>query len=343
MSVTAVGAGGAEWQDFHERSLERVTALPGVEGAAFAWGVPLTGNAWPFRIEIEGFNPPNPNDAIVALPVRSVTSGYFDMLNQPVIVGRDFRNSDKPDTPQVAIVNETFVERYIDGGNAIGKNVWLRGNEEPPAEIIGVISDSITNDLTGAPEPEVYLPLWQASANSKHLVIRSMLPAEALAGSVRTVLQDIAPTVAIENIKTLDEIRGESLAGRNFAMQLLIGFAVIASVLTLGGVYSVLSLSVAARRREIAIRSAVGAERGRVLGLVMKQGIQMIVVGAAAGVIVSIALSRLLQSWLFGVDAIDPLTLLSATALFVLFALIACWVPARRASAIEPVEALRAE
>jgi putative ABC transport system permease protein len=126
-------------------------------------------------------------------------------------------------------------------------------------------------------------------------------------------------------------------------MQLLIGFAVIASVLTLGGVYSVLSLSVAARRREIAIRAAVGAERGRVLGLVMKQGMQMIVVGAAAGVIVSIALSRLLQGWLFGVDAIDPLTLLSATALFVLFALIACWVPARRASAIEPVEALRAE
>jgi len=197
--------------------------------------------------------------------------------------------------------------------------------------------------LTGAPEPEVYLPLWQASANSKHLVIRSRLPVEALAGSVRTVLHDILPTVAIDGIKTLDQIRGESVAGRNFAMQLLIGFAVIACVLTLGGVYSVLSLTVTARRREIAIRSAVGAERARVLGLVMKQGIRMITAGAAAGLIVSTALSRLLQSWLFGVDAIDPLTLFAATALFILFALLACWVPAQRASAIEPVEALRAE
>jgi putative ABC transport system permease protein len=340
MSVTAVGA---EWQDFHERSLERVAALPGVEGAAFAWGVPLTGNAWPSRIEIEGFNPPNPNDAFVALPIRSVTSGYFDMLNQPIVSGRDIRNDDKSDTPPVAIVNETFVDRYFDGGNAIGKNIWPRGREAPPAEIVGVISDSVTNDLTAAPEPEVYLPLWQASANSKHLVIRSRLPVEALAGSVRTVLQDISPTVAIESIKTLDQIRSESVAGRNFAMQLLIGFAVIASVLTLGGVYSVLSLSVTARRREIAIRAAVGAERTRVLGLVMKQGLRMIGVGAAAGIVVSVVLSRLLQSWLFGVDAIDPLTLLSATALFVLFALVACWVPAQRASAIEPVEALRAE
>lgn len=339
MSVTAVSGE----QQFHELALERVTSLPAVEAAAFAWGVPLTGNAWPARIDIEGYDPPDPTDAVVALPLRSVTGGYFDMLNQPVLVGRDFRTSDRQGAPPVAIVNETFVERYLGGGNAIGKGIRPAGSDNPPFEIIGVIGDGRTNDLTMAAEPEVYLSLWQAGAFSKHLVVRSMASREVVANGVRAALRDIAPTVAIENIKTLDEIRGESLASRNFAMQLLIGFAVIACVLTLGGVYSVLSLSVAARRREIAIRSAVGAERGKILNLVMRQGLKMILVGAAAGVLVSIAVSRLLQTWLFGVDAIDPATMLGATVLFVVVALIACWAPAHRASTIAPVEALRSD
>lgn len=166
---------------------------------------------------------------------------------------------------------------------------------------------------------------------------RLLLPLLAAAGHQRE------PTVAIDNVKTLDEIRGESLASRNFAMQLLIGFAVIACLLTLGGIYSVLSLSVTARRREIAIRSAIGAERGRILNLVMRQGLAMTVSGALIGIIVSIALARGLQSWLFGVDATDPGTVLGATAIFIVVASIACWAPARRAATIEPVEALRAE
>jgi putative ABC transport system permease protein len=341
MSVTSVDG---EWQDFHERALEQVSALPAVEGAAFAWGVPLTGNAWPSRIQIEGYNPQDSDDGYVAIPVRSVTGGYFDLLNQPVLVGRGFRTGDRQNAPPVSIVNEAFVERYLGGGNAIGKSLWPRGRDNGPAfEIVGVIADSRTDDLTAAAEPEVYLSLWQAGAFSKHLVVRSMASPEVIAGGVRAALRDIAPTVAIESVKTLSEIRGESLASRTLAMQLLIGFATIACLLTLGGVYSVLSLSVAARRREIAIRSAVGAERGRILGLVMQQGLRMIVIGAAAGVLVSIALSRLLQTWLYGVAAIDPATLVGASALFVVVALIACWAPAYRASTIEPVEALRAE
>jgi putative ABC transport system permease protein len=340
MSVTAVDG---DLQDFHERALERVAALPGVEGAAFAWGVPLTGNAWPTQLEIEGYAPPDPTDAVVSLPLRSITSGYFDMLNQPVIVGRDFRVDDRGGAPPVAIVNEAFVDRYFGGGNAIGKNLRRSGSDAPPFSIIGVIGNSRTNDLTAAATPEVYLSFWQAGAFSKHLVVRSAAPPDVIAGGVQAALRDIAPTVAVENIKTLDEIRGESLASRTFAMELLIGFAVIGCVLTLGGVYSVLSLSVAARRREIAIRSAVGAERGRILNLVIRQGLRLLVIGAVAGVVVAIAASRVLQTWLFGVEAFDPLTLLGATCLFIALGLIACWAPAYRASTIEPVEALRAQ
>lgn len=341
MSVTAIG--GEDYIAFHEQAIDRVTSLPGVEAAAFAWGVPLTGNSWPGRIEVQDFNPPNPNDGFVSLPLRSVTSGYFNMLNQPVLVGRDFRSSDRQGAPQVAVVNETFVERYIAGGNAIGKRIWTNGRENPPTEIVGIISDSRTNDLTAAPEPEVYLPLYQRSANSKHLVIRSALPPESLAGSVRLALQDLLPTVAIESVKTLESIRGDSLANRTFAMQLLTGFAVIACALTLGGVYSVLSLSVATRRQEIAIRSTVGAERGRILQLVLNQGMRLIIIGTGAGVIVSVALARVLQTWLYGVAAMDFVTVLGAVSLFAIFAAIACWVPAYRASTIEPVEALRSE
>lgn len=341
MSVTAVDG---QWQDFHLRALEQVSALPVVEAAAFAWGVPLTGNAWASRIDVEGYESPDGVDSTIALPTRSVTGGYFDMIGQPVVVGREFRSDDVPNAPQVAIVNQTFVDRYLGSGNAIGKTVWPRGrNAGVQASIVGVIADSRTNDLTAVAEPELYLSLWQAQAFSKHLVVRSSAAPEVVANSVRAALREIAPTVAIENVKTLDEIRGESLASRNFAMQLLIGFAVIACALTLGGVYSVLSLSVAARRREIAIRSAVGAERGRILNLVMQQGLRMILVGAVIGVVVSIALSRLLQSWLFGVGSTDPLTILGAIALFVVVALLACFAPAHRASTIEPVEALRAE
>jgi putative ABC transport system permease protein len=340
MSVTAVDG---DWGDFHERALERVASLPGVEAAAFAWGVPLTGNSWSSRLEIEGYAPPDPNDAVVSLPLRSVTTGYFDMLNQPVIVGRDFRTDDRGDAPPVAIVNETFVDRYLGGGNAIGKEIRRSGTDAPPYSIIGVIGDSRTDDLTAAATPEVYLSLWQAGAFSKHLVVRSTASPDVTAGSVQAALRDIAPTVAVENVKTLDEIRGESLASRNFAMELLIGFAAIGCVLTLGGVYSVLSLSVTARRREIAIRSAVGAERGRILHLVIRQGLRLLVVGAVAGVLVSFAVSRLLQTWLYGVEAFDPVTLIGATVLFVVVGLIACWAPAYRASTIEPVEALRAQ
>lgn len=340
MSVTAVDG---DWQDFHQRALDQVSALPGVEGAAFAWGVPLTGNAWPGRIVVDGFFPPDGGDPTLSIPMRAVTSGYFDLLDQPVTVGRDFRRSDASDAPLVAVVNEAFVERYLGGGNAIGERVRARGDDGPVTEIVGVIGNTRTNDLSQTAEPEIYFPLWQQQAFSKHLVVRSSVAPDAVAANVARALRDIAPTVAIENIKTLDEIRGESVATRTFAMQLLIGFAVIACVLTLGGIYSVLSLSVAARRREIAIRSAVGAERKRILNLVMGQGLKMIVGGAIVGMIASLVLSSLLRSQLFGVDAFDPVTLLVAMLLFVLVGLIACWAPAHRASRIDPVDALKSE
>ncbi len=338
MSVTSVEG---DWADFHHRALERVARLPGVENAAFAWGVPLTGNNWPAGVEIEGQAPAaRPSDRI-AMPLRSVTPDYFRLLGQTIVQGRDVRTGDNREAPSVAVVNQAFVERYFPDRNPIGRKIWSRGRENDPTEIIGVVSDGRTNDLTKTAEPEIYLSLWQAGAYSKHLVVRTASDPRTVAAAVQRELRDVNPAVAVENVKTLQQIRGESLASRSFAMQLLIGFAAVGSLLTLVGIYGVLSLSIASRGREIAIRSAVGAEARDVLKLVFGEGFRLIAGGVAVGVLAAIALSRVLQALLFEVSPTDPLTLSAVAAAFVAVGLSACWGPARRAVKADPLEALR--
>ena len=354
MTVTAVDG---NWFDFHERALERVAELPGIEGAAFAWGVPLTGNSWPGRIEIEGFAPAAVDDNSVAVPIRAVTAGYFSLLGQAIEEGRDFRSTDRlpppnpaaPNTPpdpttftRVAVVNRAFAEEYFGGAGAIGKKVWgLQGTNRVPMDVVGVVSDSRTTDLARQPEPEVYVPLLQQQAFSKHLVIRTTESQTAIVGVVERELKAILPTVAVEYAETLEQIRDRSLGSRTFAMRLLVGFAIVAVLLTLTGIYSVLSLMVTARRRELAIRAAVGADAQNIVGLVLRSGLTLVGAGILAGVAVSLALSRVLQAMLFEVGPADPLTLAAAAVAFVAVALLACTLPAARAARVHPAEALK--
>ncbi len=343
MTVTAVQG---DWNNFHTVALERVSALAGVQRAAFAWGVPLTGNNWPGRVEIEG-QPPiaKPTDA-VPLPVRSVTPGYFDILGIQILDGRDFRNSDansNKGAARVAIVNRAFADRYFPGTSAIGKKLWQNGRQQTPTEIVGVVANSRTDDLTRAPEPELYLSLWQAGAFSKDLIVRTATDPRALMTAIQTALRAVDPTVAIENVRTLEQVRDNSVATRTFAMQLLVGFSIVASVLTLVGVYGVLSLTVASRRREIAVRSAVGASGRDIRNLVFADALRLIAGGVAAGVVAAIVLSRGLTSFLFDVTPTDVPTLVAVGVLFASVALAACWMPTRRAARIDPLEALRSE
>lgn len=339
MSVTAVQG---DWADFHERAIERVAALPGVEGVAFSWGVPLTGNNWPTSVEIEGVSLDDPRLRI-PIAMRAATTGYFELLGQTMTEGRDFRRSDAGDGAPVVIVNQAFVDRYLSGAAPLARRVWHRGPNQPPAQIVGVVSSGRTNGLDTAAEPEIYAPLWQAQAFSKHLVVRTTSAPEPAMASVLRELREIAPTVAVESLKTLDQVRDESLASRTFAMRLLVGFAAIATVLTLVGIYSVLSLSVTARRRELAVRSAVGAERGALLRLVLREGLRLAVGGVIVGLALAVALAQVLRTLLFEVAPWDPLTLLGAGALFAGVAMVACWLPAHRASRVDPVEALKSE
>jgi putative ABC transport system permease protein len=337
-TVTAVNG---DWFRFHHLALERVATISGVQKVAFAWGVPLTGNNWPGEVEIEGQPALNNASDRIAIPLRSVTPGYFELLGQTISDGRDFRSSDTRDATGVAVVNQAFVDRYFPHANPLGKKIWGNGRQKPAVTIIGVVGDARTQDLTKAAEPEVYLPLWQAQAFSKDLVVRTTADPRSVMAAVQRELRAVDPTVAVENVKTLDEIRSESLASRTFAMQLLVGFSLVGSVLTLVGIYSVLALSVASRRREIAIRAAVGADRRHIRNLVFAEGFRLIAGGVILGTAAALLLSRVLQSFLFGVGATDPLTFLGVGLLFAAVALLACWVPVRRASTVDPIEALR--
>jgi putative ABC transport system permease protein len=342
MSVTDVGD-FSTWGSFHRQALDRVAAIPGVQYAAFAWGVPLTGNNWPAKLDIEGQPAAVKESDKIALPMRAVTPDYFKLMSVPLVDGREFRSTDDNKAPNVAIVNQAFVHRFFPNGDAIGRKLWFGPRDKPGIVIVGEIANGRTDDLTQQASPEVYLPLWQANAFSKHLVVRTTADPRTVVAAVEHEVRSVDPTAAIENVKTLDQIRDESLASRTFAMHLLPGFSVVGSVLTLVGIYGVLTLSVASRRRELAIRSAVGAQQSHIRKLIFGEGFRLIAGGVLAGAVLSIIVSRVLQSFLFEVQPSDPATYLVVGILFVAVGLLACWVPVRRAEKVDPLEALRYE
>ena len=247
------------------------------------------------------------------------------------------------------MVNQAFADRYFPHGQALGRKFWMGGHTYPDGSpnpggaIVGVVANARTDDLAQAPEPEIYLSLWQARAFSKDLVVRTSGDPRAVMANIERELHAVDPTAAVENVKTFDQIREGSLASRTFAMNLLVGFSIVGSVLTLVGLYGIISLSVTSRRRELAIRAAVGAEQRHIHHLILGEGFRLIAGGVIAGLAIALIASRVLKSLLFGVAPADPLTLLGVGAVFAVVAMLACWVPTRRAGKVSPLEALRYE
>jgi putative ABC transport system permease protein len=265
------------------------------------------------------------------------------MLGLPLIAGRDFRSNDVGDAPPVAIVNQAFADRYFPGTAPLGKKVWLSGPDRPHNTIVGVVADGRTEDLTRGAAPEIYGSFWQYAALSKHLLIRTEVEPLSMASAVQSALREVDPHSAVEHVKTFDQIRDDSLAGRTFAMRLLVGFAGVGCLLTLVGIYGVLSLTVASRRHEIAIRTAIGAERRDIRTLIVSDGLRLIAGGVAAGLAGALVLSRVLRSFLYEVEPNDPATLIAVAMLFIGVALLACWAPTRRATRVDPMKTLRCE
>jgi putative ABC transport system permease protein len=342
MSVAALQ--GDAWQRFHTDTLERVSALPGVRRAAFAWGLPLTGNNSPATLAVVGGDDAATLADQISVPVRAVTPDYFAAMDIGLSEGRVFRESDNHGTPPVAIVNRAFAYRYFPAAQALGRSLrYVDGDDRPTLEIVGIVSDMRTHALNEAAEPEVYLPLWQNRAISKHLVIRTDGDPMAVAGRVREAIHAVDPTAAVENVKTMSDVREESVASRVFAMRLLVGFSAVATLLALVGLYGVLSLSVGSRVKEMAVRKAIGAQRTQIVSLVLTEGARLIVAGVALGIVLALVVGRVFRSLLFGVQPTDPMTLAGAATLFALLALATCAVPAWRAARVNLMDALRHE
>jgi predicted permease len=257
--------------------------------------------------------------------------------------GRGFRPSDNSEAPPVAVVNETLAGRYFPKANPIGRKVRFVGDTNRTIEVVGIVSDIRTEGLSQRAEPEIYFPFWQGGAFSKHLIVRTASDPRALAGLVKRELRSVDPTAAVEHVKTMEDIRRESVAPRTFAMRLLVGFSLAASCLALVGIYGVLSLSVGARTKEIAVRMAIGARGHEILGLVLGEGLRLIVLGVVLGAILALSLGRILETFLFEAKPTDPITLGGPALLFTAIALLACWVPACRAARVDPMVALRYE
>jgi putative ABC transport system permease protein len=344
LALTVTAMQRATWKDFHTRALERVAAIPGVSSVAFAWGLPLTGNKWPAEMEIPGQSSSSRLTDRVQLPIRAITPGYFEVMGIALSEGRSFRPSDDENAPRVAVINAALQRRYFAGVNAIGRTLRFAGNTtNPPIEIVGIVSDTRTEALSARAEPEIYLPLWQSTAFSKHMVVRTAGDPLALATRVRDGLHAVDPTSAVEHVTTMAEVRRQSTAARTFAMRLLSAFAVVATLLAVVGLYGVLALSVGARTKEIAVRKAIGAQRHQIVTLVLGEVARLMVVGLAVGTIAALAVGRFLGPFLFEVRPADPIALAAASALFVVAALIACYRPISRAGRVDLMEALRQE
>jgi predicted permease len=253
-----------------------------------------------------------------------------------MVSGREFTGRDTPDAPRAIIVNEAAARRYWPGQSPIGRKT-SRG------EVVGVVADSREKGLTQAPKPSIYLPLLQYYAPQLTLHARSASAPEALAGWLHRETQALDPMLPVYNVRTLAEQRDGSLYAERMAAALLTLFGLLASLLSAVGLYGVLSCAVSERTQEMGIRLAHGAQARDLIGLVVGEGMRLTAIGLVLGTGVALVLTRLIQSLLFGVSPTDPLTFVGIPVLLAGVALVACWIPARRATRMDPLSALRYE
>ena len=282
-------------------------------------------------------------DKSTTLQMRSVAPGFFETLRIRLVAGRLFKESDSKGSPKVAIINESMERRYFPGQNPLGKILRFGPKPDDQSQIAGVVADTRDVHLRAEPRPQVYLPMLQNPDPSIHLFVRTSAAPLALAAELRKAVWTIDKDQPVSRVQSMTEVIAESVAEPRFRTWLLGVFAAAGLTLTLVGIYGVVSYMAGQRTREIGIRVALGAQRGNVLRLVLGQGVRLAVSGAIAGVLGSLALTRLLKNQLFGIKSTDPATLISAAALMLLVALAACYVPARRATRVDPLVALRHE
>jgi predicted permease len=329
---------------FHE-VVPRVQELPGVKAVAIADNLPLTYDGNSFFIGIEG-RPDPPPDQRLDVVLRIAGPGYFSTMQIPFLKGRDLTEDDRPDTNRVVIISEKTAERYWPGEDPIGKRLkpGLASSDVPWRTVIGVVKDVRQNDFIATPKPEMYWSYQQVQDFPPNaLVIRTNIDPLSLAPSVRSAIWSIDKDQPVSEIRTMDEIVSQAIARQRFSMLLLGIFAAVALLLAAVGIYGVMSYSVAQRTREIGIRIALGAKRADVLKLIVTQGLRLVGLGLAIGLAAGFLLTRAMSSLLFGISATDPFTYLSISTVLLAVAMLASYLPALRATRVDPMLALRAQ
>jgi putative ABC transport system permease protein len=333
----------AQQSQFFQQVLARVGDLSGVEAAGIVDPLPLNNNMWQNIFTVEGHPPLAPGDRLIA-SARVVSAEYLRAMRIPLIRGRALSDRDDKAAPKVMLINETLARRFFPGEDPIGKLATPSLAPDLTCEIVGIVGDVKHQRLDAEAGPEFYVSYLQAPPTSASLVVRTTGgdPAAAVPG-IRNVVAQIDEEEPIADVRTMDDLLSESVASRRFNMLLLGAFAFIALVLAGIGVYGVMSYSVTQRRREIGIRVALGARANDVFKLVLGQGMLLASIGVAAGLAGAFAVTRIMASLLYGVSANDPLIFTCVPLLVGAIALLACYVPARRAMKVDPMIALHYE
>src|SRR5271169_1222773 len=325
-------------------AVERLRALPGVQSAAAASQIPLAGNMDRYGFHVEGKMHANPEEDPSAQRY-CITPGFLETMRIPLLRGRDISLADRATAPQVLLVSETTARRMWPGEDPIGKRVKLGGVDQPWWTVVGITGDVHHVGLDADPDMQMYIPhqQWPFPDGLMVFVIRAASTPAAISSAAQQAIHSIDATQPISRIMPLESYVGLSVQGRKFALILIGAFAAIALTLSVVGIYGVTAYSVAQRTREIGIRIALGAQRGELLGLLLRQGMLLVVCGVIAGVISSVALTRFLATMLFDVQPTDRLTFAGVVLLLVAVSAVACFLPARRAMRVDPIIALRYE
>ena len=330
---------------YYRQLIERVTAVRGVEAAGLSISLPPDNLEVSDSFSIEGKPwPPGASEPIV--PIVLISPEYFTALGVPLLQGRGFNATDKQGSPLVVIVNQTLAERYFPDVSPIGKRLKIGGasrTRNPWMEIVGVVGDLKYSGLDANPEPAYYTPLAQDAWRAAYLVVRAPMNPANLTPAIREQIWTLDKDMPIANVATMDRLLAKSVAQPRFRTLLLGIFAALALVLASVGTYGVISYSVTRRTHEIGIRMALGAQARDVSKLVIRQGMVFALIGVSIGLAGSFALTRLMQSLLFEVSTTDESIFAGVAALLIAVAVLACWIPARRAARVDPMAALRHE
>ena len=335
---------GAQNGIFFQQVIDRVKTVPGIEAAGVASHMPFAGTEeWPITVESVA----NAAAQTQSIDTRTVSADYFNTMQIPLVGGQVFSTDDGPQTAPVVVVNEAMVNRYWSNQDPLGKRIKI-GNADsksPWFVVKGVVKDSAQAALDQETRPEVYFALGQMAGRYRrmNLAVRTSVDPKSTLVAIQSAIREVDKDQPVYQIQTMDEMIGDTVGTRRFALMILILFAVLALVLAVSGIYGVISYSVTQRTQEIGIRMALGARGTDVLRLVLVQFMRLTVIGVALGLVAAYALTRLMSSLLFGVTATDITTFVLVSISLGLVALVACLIPARRATRVDPLVALRYE